>query len=90
MKLVRALLATYLVVTWTVCVATYVSDLYEGILVGFVPAVVPFVLDGTLPLDSDNRGHVTAVALLALLQAAVVYAAALGVERTRRPAVGAA
>ena len=82
MTILRGLLASFLVVTWAACVATYVADLHEDLLIGLVPAVVPLVLSGTLPFDDDNLGHLIVVALLALLQVAVVHALALAVHAT--------
>ena len=73
MTALRAFLATYLVVTWTLCLALFLTDGPEIVAMALVPASVLLVLNG-VSVDGGDGVAMLMVAGLAVAQAAVLYA----------------
>jgi hypothetical protein len=75
MTALRAFLATYLVVTWALCLALFLTDGPEIVAMALVPASVLLVLNG-VSVDGGDGVAMLMVAGLAVGQAAVLYAVA--------------
>ena len=82
----RAFLATYLVVTWALCLALFLTDGPEIVALALVPASVLLVLNG-VSVDGGDGVAMLLVAGLALVQAVVLYALAAGL-RSLAPTAG--
>ena len=79
MTVLRAFLATYLVVTWAVCLALFLTDGPEIVALALVPASVLLVLNG-VSVDGGDGVAMLLVAGLVLVQAVVLYAVAAGLR----------
>lgn len=79
MTALRAFLATYLVVTWAVCLALFLTDGPEIVALALVPASVLLVLNG-VSVDGGDGVAMVLVAGVAVVQAVLLYAAAAGLR----------